>query len=182
VSEIWLVRHAPVAPSGLCYGQSDVEVGVPADEAAARVHAALAFVPLTIVASPWARARTLAEALARRTGATLTIDARLAELSFGAWEGRAWDAIEREEPAALARWMADWTREAPPGGESCGELARRVGAWLDDARALAGPVLGVCHAGPIRAARVVSAGRSWPEAQREPVPFLVPEQVPRVAR
>src|SRR5438132_453568 len=86
---IRLVRHAPVAVKGLCYGQHDVPCEASASEAADLIEAALGEVPLDeIWCSPWARAREPAAELARRRGLPLRCDERLAELSMGSFEGR----------------------------------------------------------------------------------------------
>ena len=59
-------------------------------------------------------------------------DPRLAELSYGAWEGQSWKEIEVERPNALADWRADPQGFVPPGGESHFELRRRSAAVLAD--------------------------------------------------
>jgi broad specificity phosphatase PhoE len=59
-------------------------------------------------------------------------DARLAELSYGAWEGFSWKEIEVDRPNALADWRADPQGFAPPGGEPHFELRRRSAAVLTD--------------------------------------------------
>lgn len=174
---IWAVRHAPVDAKGLCYGQSDVPVLVDPAVAARTVLAALDLSPVFVVASPWARARDLGAAIAGDAGAELRIEARVSEASFGRWEGRAFAELERDEPAAMARWMASWTVEGPPGGESPAELQRRVSDCLDELRTLPGPVLVVAHAGVLRALRVLTRGIDWRDAMNESVGYLVPERV-----
>ncbi len=43
---------------------------------------------------------------------------RLAELSYGQWEGFSWKEIEVTHPTALADWRADPHGYCPPGGET----------------------------------------------------------------
>ncbi len=62
-------------------------------------------------------------------------DARLAELSYGAWEGSSWQEIEALQPHALADWKADPHGFCPPGGESHADLRRRSAAFLADVAA-----------------------------------------------
>ncbi|HZF82948.1 MAG TPA: histidine phosphatase family protein, partial [Burkholderiaceae bacterium] len=98
--KLWLQRHAPVlcAP-GLCYGATDHAAEDEATQAAAAALAAelpTGVVPWT---SPLRRCVGLAQALAalRPDLPPARVDARLAEMDFGAWEGQAWQAIARAE-------------------------------------------------------------------------------------
>ena len=52
-------------------------------------------------------------------------DIRLAELSYGTWEGFSWAEIEIDHPTALADWRADPHGYCPPGGETHIDLRRR---------------------------------------------------------
>jgi alpha-ribazole phosphatase len=180
------VRHAPVAVRGLCYGRGDVELAMGADEACGRVLAQLAAggacsgqgapsEPIArIVSSPSRRTRGLAEALGAALALPVEIDEWLAELSFGAWELRTWDAIEEEDGARLHAWMSRWRLEAPPGGERVDQLVARVAAFrasVGDAR-----VLAVTHAGVIRALRALERGVDFAEIINEPVEHLVVER------
>ncbi|GIH60751.1 bifunctional RNase H/acid phosphatase [Microbispora siamensis] len=78
-----------------------------------------------IVASPLARARQTAEAVAARTGLTVLVDDDLRETDFGEWEGHTFAEIQQRWPRELAAWLAD-PDVAPPGGESFASTARRV--------------------------------------------------------
>lgn len=59
------------------------------------------------------------------------IEPRFRELDFGAWEGLTYGEIQARHPLALARWEADPMTAAPHGGESLGELAKRLQGALD---------------------------------------------------
>ena len=142
-----LVRHTAVADGqGLCYGRTDVDLAdsFPADAEAVR--AALPAGPWALDASPARRCHRLAEWL----GVPAIIDARLQELDFGAWEGRAWDELPRPE---LDRWCAGFVTARPPGGESFADLTARAVAFAADAasRHAGGCVVALTHAGFIRA-------------------------------
>jgi len=167
---LYVARHAAVTVRGICYGQSDVPTVLDA-EAACEVLASQAGALETPLArvwcSPWQRARAPAERLATKLGLTLTVDARLSELAFGAWEGRPYAELESE--AAFAAWMASWESAAPPGGERLDELLERVRAWRADVRATGEVCLAVTHAGVIRALRA--------EARRVPYATVVAEPV-----
>lgn len=174
MSALWAVRHAAVDAAGLCYGRSEV-ASLLSDEAAAARILALGTCPIAQVwSSPSARCRGPAEQLAAVVGAALTIDERLYELDFGAWEGQRWDALASTDPAALRRWTDDWQTAAPPGGETVADLEQRVRAWWA-ALAPDRDHLLIAHAGVIRALRVI-AGADWPTAMALEIPHLTPHR------
>jgi alpha-ribazole phosphatase len=135
-----LIRHPrPLVDPGICYGRLDIE----AENAAALAARLRAELPpsLPVWSSPLCRCRSLAELLHPRPA----FDGRLAEMNFGLWEGRPWDAIPRIE---LDAWAADVAGFAPPAGESPADLQRRA---LDFVAALDVPeAVIVTHAGVIR--------------------------------
>jgi alpha-ribazole phosphatase len=149
--DLVLIRHPEVAvEAGVCYGQTDVrllrDVRESADALTARMQALN--VPACVDgwrASPLRRCASLAHALA--PDLTAHLDARLAEMNFGEWEGRAWDAIDR---ALIDAWAADIEHARPHGGESLAQFARRIAAWLDETCAGEEPVHVVAHAGVMR--------------------------------
>lgn len=59
-------------------------------------------------------------------------DPRLAELSYGQWEGLSWKEIEVHMPTAMIDWRANPESYCPPGGETHFELRRRSAAALAD--------------------------------------------------
>ncbi|MBN6056558.1 histidine phosphatase family protein, partial [Nonomuraea sp. RK-328] len=99
-------------------------------------------------------------AAARRSAAAVGLRARvapaLAEADFGRWRGLPYERVAREEPDALASWLAD-PHAAPHGGESLAAHAERVAGWLDAVRAEPDAVA-VCDAGTIRAALAHALG------------------------
>lgn len=140
--QVFLIRHPkPVIEAGICYGRLDIDAHAP--HAIAERIKPLLPQGVPVYSSPLRRARQLAEAL----HPSPLIDARLAEIDFGDWEGRAWDDIERD---ALDAWAADVIGFTPPGGESVAQLQERV---LDFAATLAPQpaVALVAHAGVLRA-------------------------------
>lgn len=147
-----LLRHLrPEGGEGLCYGRADLAPApCGAVGAAARVGRLPPFA--RVITSPLRRCRRLAALLAGRAGVPLHVDPRWAEIDFGAWEGRSWEALPRAE---IDAWARDLLHARAHGGESVAMLLARV------RRALArtprrGSTLVVTHAGPIRAALVAS--------------------------
>lgn len=144
-----LLRHTrPETAEGTCYGRSDL---APDADFEAAAEAVLAGLPLVarVVSSPLKRCLRLAERIAAVRGLALACDPRLAEMDFGAWEGRPWPGIARSE---LDAWAADFHGARPHGGESVAELAARVAAALAATPPTTPPVLWVTHAGVARAA------------------------------
>ena len=159
-----LVRHPrPDIDAHLCYGRSDVAV---AQQELLRVRDALlaAGLPGTLptYASPLSRCAALARAL---DPPQLRFDARLAEMDFGAWELRSWDAIPRPD---IDAWAEDLLHYRPGGAESVLDVARRVAAFLDDLRGAGHPeALVICHAGTIRLLRALYKKQSLEDAALE---------------
>jgi len=139
--QVFLIRHPrPLIAAGICYGRLDV-TGEDPQDAAERLRPLLpAGIP--VVSSPLQRARHLAEALHPAP----QIDARLAEIDFGAWEGRPWSEIERTH---LDAWAADVLDFTPPGGESAAQLQARA---VECASGLRGEAVTlITHGGVMRA-------------------------------
>lgn len=159
-----LIRHPrPLIEAGICYGQLDVACADPRP-VAARLRSELP-AGLPVFSSPLQRCRGLAEALHPAP----QLDARLAEMHFGDWEGVRWDDIPRRE---LDAWAGNVLDFAPPGGESPRQLqcrARAFVASLDLPEAVV-----VTHAGVIRALLAVASGRQVSELLATPVAFAVP--------
>jgi broad specificity phosphatase PhoE len=116
----------------------------------------------TLYTSPLRRASETAEILGGTFGLQArTLDALL-EIDVGAWEGLTIDEVRTRYPQrADEDWRSGWE-----DGETYDELMQRVvpalvqlGERHDD-----GHVLGVTHAGPLRAAIAASMGLSYDDA------------------
>ena len=87
---IVFARHGQTAPNrdGLVLGRADPELTEEGRRQAALLAAALAGESVTaILTSPLVRARQTAEAVGAACGAIVTVDERLLEIDWGAWEG-----------------------------------------------------------------------------------------------
>lgn len=166
-----LYRHPSVSARGICYGRSDVRLAPRhAQQIAKALHAAP--VARRVIASPSTRCRGLAEALCQaRKLPPPEYDERLLELDFGAWEGRPWTEIPRDESDP---WAEDPIRRAPPGGECFADLQSRVVAALTGLS----DVIVVTHAGPIRAAMIAAGTTDFAGAFSTAIPHAEPIALP----
>ena len=103
------------------------------------------------VSSPLLRARATMDVL--RTTLALPaggyqVDPRLAEISFGEWEGLTYsDVLKRDADVVERRERNKWLFR-PPGGETYAEVAARVGDWY---AALTQDTVVCAHGGTARA-------------------------------
>lgn len=163
-------RHpAPKGAAGRCIG---ARTDLPVDRRKAkrlahriRTVARREGLPRAVATSPLARCRDVGRWL-RRFGFRHVVDARLAELDFGRWDGRRWEAIDRAE---IEAWSADLADHPPGGGETVRALLARVQA----VRAQAPAALLVTHGGWLSAAAWLARGEAqaptaatWPRAPR----------------
>jgi alpha-ribazole phosphatase len=139
--QVFLIRHpAPQVAPGVCYGGLDVDCE-DAQAVAARLRNQLPPDAL-VYSSPLRRALKLASLLST----DVRVDERLSEISFGAWEGKRWDEIDRSEVEA---WAANVLDYSPPGGESVSRLHARAVEFAASLDVECAAV--VTHAGVIRA-------------------------------
>jgi len=136
-------------------GQTDVpldEVGLAQARAAAGQLRLLS--PAKIVSSDLQRAFVTASALGDATGVPVAVDARLRETYAGEWQGLSRDELQRDHAVDLAAWAAG-SDLRPGGGERRTEVAARMVAAIDDARAGLSnddTLVVVTHGGAARAA------------------------------
>ena len=147
--KLTLIRHTSLQiESGICYGQSDIDVAVSFADELARTQAKLTDIGFDAVySSPLQRCVKLAEALNK---GNMLQDNRLKELHFGDWEMQAWDAIPREN---FDDWAHDYANKAPPNGETFSQLQQRGLSFLDEilSKHLNDSIAVITHGGMIRA-------------------------------
>jgi probable phosphoglycerate mutase len=166
---VCLIRHAATRwnEDGRIQGRTDVPLSP-----AGRAQAAAWRLPpgfreaAACVASPLRRARETAEILGFAIAAT---DSRLAEMSWGVFEGQRLAELRSAPGSGLADLEAMGLDFAPPGGESPRAVADRLAAFLRDlARDGAEqPHLLVAHKGVLRAALVLAL--DWDMRGKPPV-------------
>lgn len=119
--------------------------------------------PSVLMASPTTRTQDTAEILARRAGLhRAQLDEDFIEVRFGEWFGLTAEQIEERWPGQIRAWATS-TDVRPPGGESLGEVGRRVHAALHRlaARHEGRTVVVAAHAVVVRAA--VASSLSLPD-------------------
>jgi alpha-ribazole phosphatase len=139
--QLYLIRHPqPEVAPGLCYGRTDLALRAPwsVDGVARRLPAGL-----PVVSSPLRRCAEFAAALSPHA----TMDPRLTELDFGAWEMQAWDDIPR---AQIDAWNADPLGFKGHGGESVAQMQARVRHALADLEGDCRSCVWVTHAGVMK--------------------------------
>ncbi len=168
----FLVRHGETAENiRMRYlGTRDEPLTANGMRQALQAADALSQLPIAaIVSSPMRRAADTAARIQTACGVELRIDPRLAEGSFGRWEGlsRA-EVLELGSPDAelLARWESDPSC-APPGGESINDVQKRAIRLAEELKEeFAGSsVVLVSHVGPIKALLAAALGVN-PQASR----------------
>lgn len=184
--ELWVWRHPrPIGAAGRCIGRTDLPVDPRRARRLARRVATIirdADLPREVWTSPSARCADVGRLLARR-GFAHRIDTRLAELDFGAWDGRPWNTIAADD---VARWEADFEHHRPGGGESVVSLTQRARCFLAERSATPGRIAGssaetsttslavatavlvIGHAGWINAVRMLG---QLPSATHWPAPL-----------
>ncbi|WP_114393405.1 histidine phosphatase family protein [Oleisolibacter albus] len=133
---IWLVRHGETEwnVAGRCQGHRDSDLTARGRAQAALVAAILeqAIAGLSnvrLVASPLGRTQMTAAIIAGRLGLPVETDPRLAEVSFGAWEGMTRREIEAANPWLAGYGPYGWQFLAPDG-ESAAQVLDRLTAWM----------------------------------------------------
>jgi alpha-ribazole phosphatase len=174
MTSLIVIRHPPVLDRDLCYGQSnppcvvsDVELRV--------LHQQLEEIAVPaqrkLWTSPAERCLLVTRSLERKYALQAAPDARLWELSMGAFEGKRYSGLEKD--ATFIHWMSNWQTASTPNGESLAQLVERVGQFCSELQAETKHLV-VAHAGVIRALWVLSEGLSFAAAMKRPVPHLMP--------
>jgi len=124
---------------------------------------------LVYMSSPLKRARQTMEVLRATLGLDpleYDVDARLAEIAYGDWEGLTLSEIEARTPGILAQRDRDKWDFAPPGGESYRQLAARIDDWYGS---VTRDVVVAAHGGGVRALMALLRIVPEDEATRAPI-------------
>ncbi|WP_163323303.1 alpha-ribazole phosphatase [Draconibacterium mangrovi] len=147
--KIYAIRHSSVnVKSGICYGQTDVDVAESFYDEQKRLLQEIKQESFDAVfSSPLLRCRKLAESLFPNK--KIHFDPRLKELNFGDWEMLYWDEIYAQPEGKT--WMDNYQTLPTKNGESYPKMVARVSACVNEIKKLnAGNIAIVAHAGVIR--------------------------------
>jgi broad specificity phosphatase PhoE len=162
-----LLRHASTVwnEDGRLQGQTDTDLSA-SGEASARTWRLLAPTDgWKRMSSPLRRARHTAELL--QPGSAVTVDSRLREMSFGAWEGRTLADLRKRVGQAFLDAERRGLDFQPPGGESPRMVMARVSQWAAEIARTGEPVVAVSHKAAIRAVLALATG--WDMTDRSPI-------------
>src|SRR5262245_8582629 len=112
------------------------------------------------ISSPLLRSLETAEILRRcyRPSGDLLIESRLAEMSFGEWEGQTLAELRATHGPVMAEWEGRGLDFRAPGGESPRDVQDRLRSWLKELCAESKDVLAITHKGVIRALYALASG------------------------
>jgi len=174
LKKLWLVRHArPLVDDGICYGATDVAADAPATTQLAQWLASGIALNAEVLSSPLQRCLLVTTQLqSLRPDLHIRVDVRLSEMNFGVWEGVPWAQIP---PHALQDWTDNFADHKFGGVESANDVLQRVATLWDACDENTSDQVWITHAGVIRAASLLAAGRlrveqasDWPSA---PIPY-----------
>jgi alpha-ribazole phosphatase len=152
---LYLIRHAEPQPPrpGVFLGQIDVPLNSLGWRQARRLRERLKEIKLEAAfCSDLVRARQTADAALEGRDLSVSLLPELRELSFGSWEARSYEEIEKDSPELLQNWIEDPTRYCPPNGETWTALDLRVRQALNQiAGCGASSIVVVTHGGPLQA-------------------------------
>jgi probable phosphoglycerate mutase len=163
------IRHGITAWNleGRIQGRADVPLSPAGREILAARVLPQGLKDLTWVASPLVRARETAAILSGRAIEEIEVDVRLAEMSWGQWEGEVLEDLRRRHGLTMADNEARGLHFRPPGGESPFEVQARVRDWLAKIARAGDDVVAVTHKGVIRA--LMAHALDWDMTGKAPV-------------
>ena len=160
-----VIRHAPTTwnEDGLVQGHSDIPLS-PRGHATAQAWQ----IPAELDGYAWSCSPLLR---ARETATLLgavdpTIEPRLIEMSWGAWEGRTLPDLRAELGDLMVAWEAEGLDFRAPGGESPRDVQVRLKPWLSAIAGRQQPTVAVTHKGVIRALYALAV--DWDMTDRPP--------------
>jgi probable phosphoglycerate mutase len=162
MSALFLLRHGPTewTAAHRLQGRSDIPLSAGGRRLVETWQLPDRAVQGEWVSSPLVRATETAEVLRRRhhPAKDLRIEPRLAEMSFGEWEGQTLTALRSIHGAAMAQWEGRGLDFRAPGGESPRDVQDRLRPWLEAMGAANKDVLAITHKGVMRALYALASG------------------------
>jgi alpha-ribazole phosphatase len=172
MSEILFIRHAETDMAGTFCGHSDPELNARGHLQVAELVRCLRKENFgTVYSSDLRRAYATGRTIADAFHVNCLVRSALREIAFGQWEGLNWKEIEQQYEAYAHRWIVEYPRLSPPGGENFRDFERRV---LDEVKLLSieaenndRGIVVVTHAGVIRVVLCALQGCSEDQAREQ---------------
>lgn len=162
MATLTLLRHGPTewTAARRLQGRTDVPLSDIGRRAVADWRLPDTIVRAQWLCSPLRRCRETADILGRHHAGAgpVGIESRLAEMSFGEWEGRTLQELRATHGAAMKDWEAMGLDFRAPGGESPRDVQMRLSPWLKEIGAGGRATLAITHKGVIRALYALASG------------------------
>ena len=161
-----LIRHGPTEwnAAGRIQGRTDTPLSDAGRASLAGLRHPPGFAAARWIASPLRRAGETAALLGHPDAAP---EPRLAEMSYGRYEGLTWAEVAERAGDGLGEATARGLDFRPPDGESPRMVQTRLLDLFAELAGGGGDVVAVCHKGVIRA--VLSLAFDWPMQGKPPV-------------
>ena len=127
IDQLILIRHGETVRNveRIAQGWNDSELSPRGEQQVAALASRVAAMDVdALYSSSLQRAMTTAEAIAAITGHEITALDDLREMNYGAWEGRSFHDVVRDDAETYRRWIDDGDA-ACPRGESHNDVRRR---------------------------------------------------------
>ncbi len=151
VTKLYLIRHAEAAGNEKAFFQGTTNTSITEKGMQQLTHLAERFrtIPLdALYSSPLHRAVQTAEAINRFHNLPLQIEPDLHEINGGDMEGKTWDILYAQYPAAFADWTSNLPAFHAPNGEAMTDVYARMQAVLTRiAKAHLGQTVGIVSHG-----------------------------------
>jgi broad specificity phosphatase PhoE len=175
---LFLLRHGPTewTAARRLQGRSDIPLSARGRSLVATWQLPDRVVHGEWISSPLARAIETAKILRGRyrPAGDLLIEPRLAEMSFGEWEGQTLTELRSIHGRAMAEWESRGLDFRAPDGESPRDVQERLRPWLEKLAAGNLDVLAITHKGVMRALYALASG--W-DMRRKPAHRLADNAV-----
>lgn len=160
-----LLRHAetPWSADKRLQGRSDIPLSPQGRAWLRERRIPVAWRHLRVVSSPLQRCVQTVECLALSSSVT---EPRIAEMSWGSWEGKTLEALRAELGEAMRDNESRGMDFRPAGGESPREVWARVRPWLAEVANAGQGTLAVAHRGVMRV--IFAAAMGWDLLGRPP--------------
>jgi len=131
--KLFLVRHGQTGwnKNGILQGRTDVPLNDEGIRQAIKLAELLQNEKIDFIfSSPLIRAKLTAEIIAKKHKLEIIEDRRLKEIDLGEWEGQKTEEVLKDPKREL--WAKYELNSETPGGESIGEVEKRVFEFLDE--------------------------------------------------